>query len=187
MNNILSAAGLPAADIYANQLGISGLPSITANQIYDDRFDDDGDDAIGADVGEDMEEDVEPELVADTTDVKPESVTPAINSLNDLPPAKKTRTVKRMVEKPKSVYERYPGFRPGKTLAFSELFKGYINRKSRISKRPFHGTYSVSDRAVKQIRTATSLSSLSVSTRNTEELLANCHRRRAKGAEHSPR
>jgi transcription initiation factor TFIID subunit 1, fungi type len=132
LNSFLSAEGLPATDIYADQLGLSRAA------LFNERNAEADEDAIGADVGEDMEEDVEPELYPE-----PESQqagTSAQGALNGAPKKKKVRVVKRMVERPKSVYERYPSFRPGNTLAFSELFKGYINRKSRISKRPFHGT-----------------------------------------------
>jgi hypothetical protein len=51
---------------------------------------------------------------------------------------RRTRVVKRLVERPKTVYERFPAFERDKVLDFSELFKGYTVRKSRLSKKPFH-------------------------------------------------
>lgn len=124
-------------ELFASQLGINGVASITADEIYNNRYDDgNDDDAIGADVGEDMEEDVEPEPEKSyLNDVQVE--TP--DDMEEAGRLKRTKLVTRKVERPKTVNERYPAFQQGGILAFSELFKGYINRKSRISKRPFHG------------------------------------------------
>lgn len=133
--------------MYANQLGIAGLPSLTSNEIYNENFDEDEDeDAIGADVGEDMEEDVEPEPDMDTSTNGVQANTYASTAMREEEQhkVKKTRLVKRMVEKPKTVYERFPTFQPGKVLDFSELFKGFTVRKSRVSKRPFTGKLPVS-------------------------------------------
>jgi hypothetical protein len=52
---------------------------------------------------------------------------------------RRVRVVRRLVERPKTVYERFPAFEQDKILDFSELFKGYTVKKSRISKRPFNG------------------------------------------------
>jgi hypothetical protein len=52
---------------------------------------------------------------------------------------KRVKVIKRLVERPKSVYERFPTFEKDKVLDFTELFKGYTVSKSRVSKRPFHG------------------------------------------------
>ena len=146
MNHFLSDAGLPTADAFANQLGITGIPNLTSNEIYNEDYDDDDHDeeAIGADVGEDMEEDLEPEAYEPSVGIKSEHQTPLVSkdSLHPEDKQRKTRIVKRMVERPKTVYERFPTFRPGKVLDFSELFKGFTVRKSRISKRPFNGTQS---------------------------------------------
>ncbi|KZS95904.1 hypothetical protein SISNIDRAFT_483323 [Sistotremastrum niveocremeum HHB9708] len=140
LDHFLSDAGLPSANVYANQLGIAGLPSLTSNEIYNENFDEDEDeDAIGADVGEDMEEDVEPETDMDTSTngVQANAYASTATREDEQRKVKKTRLVKRMVEKPKTVYERFPTFQPGKVLDFSELFKGFTVRKSRVSKRPF--------------------------------------------------
>ena len=52
---------------------------------------------------------------------------------------KKTKVVKRLVERPKTVYERFPAFEKGKVLDFTELFKGRVVPKPRIGKRPLTG------------------------------------------------
>ena len=52
---------------------------------------------------------------------------------------RKTRIVKKLVERPKTVYERFPTFSRDKILDFSELFKGFAVKKSRITKKPFNG------------------------------------------------
>jgi hypothetical protein len=70
--------------------------------------------------------------------VKAEAESPRLRP----PPGRRVRVVKRLVERPKSVYERFPAFEKDKVLDFSELFKGFTVRKSRLSKRPFHSTFS---------------------------------------------
>ena len=52
---------------------------------------------------------------------------------------KKTKIIRRRVERPKTVYERFPTFERDKILDFTELFKGYTVPKSRVSKRYFTG------------------------------------------------
>ena len=52
---------------------------------------------------------------------------------------KTKRTVVRRVERPKTVYERFPTFEKDKVLDFTELFKGYTVPRSRTSKRYFTG------------------------------------------------
>ncbi len=52
---------------------------------------------------------------------------------------KRKRVIRRLVERPKTVYERFPTFERDKVLDFTELFKGYTVQKSRISKRSFYG------------------------------------------------
>lgn len=54
---------------------------------------------------------------------------------------KRRKVIRRLVERPKTVYERFPSFEKDKVLNFTELFKGFTVKKSRISKRPFHGVY----------------------------------------------
>ncbi|KAF8140452.1 TAF1 transcription initiation factor TFIID subunit TAF1 [Boletus edulis] len=48
---------------------------------------------------------------------------------------KRVRIVKRLIERPRTVYERFPGFEKDRVLDFSDLFKGYTAKKSRITKR----------------------------------------------------
>jgi hypothetical protein len=89
------------------------------------------------DQGKDWEDEIDKEMQeedADDTFVKQEVASPGIR-----PKQKRVRIVKKLVERPKTVYERFPAFEKDKILDFSELFKGYTVRKSRLVKRPFHG------------------------------------------------
>jgi len=52
---------------------------------------------------------------------------------------KRTKIIRRLVERPKTVYERFAAFEQGKILNFTELFRGKVTRKSRIGKRPLQG------------------------------------------------
>jgi transcription initiation factor TFIID subunit 1, fungi type len=137
LTHILSDLSLPSGAGLSNQLGISGIPSITSNQIYNDSWDDDG--AVGLGTGEDYENEVDLELEQDqdTFDVKMEEE----SMYGSEKPPRRVRIVKRLVERPKTVYERFPTFEKDKILDFTELFKGYTVHKSRISKRPFHGEF----------------------------------------------
>ncbi len=49
---------------------------------------------------------------------------------------RRVRVVRRLVERPKTVYERFPSFEKNKVLDFTELFQGFAIKKSRIVKRP---------------------------------------------------
>lgn len=60
------------------------------------------------------------------------------------PKQKRVRTITRLVERSKSVYERFPAFEKDRVLDFSELFKGYIPKKSRITKRSLVGEFELS-------------------------------------------
>ncbi|KAG5644596.1 hypothetical protein DXG03_008074 [Asterophora parasitica] len=135
LNHLLDGLSIPSSSGLANQLGISGIPALNSGQIYSDRWDDD---AVGADQGEDWEDEIDREMreeeESDDGMVKQEAHSPA----GIRPKERRVRVVKRLVERPKSVYERFPAFEKGKTLDFSELFKGYTGRKSRLAKRPFH-------------------------------------------------
>ncbi|KAF5368463.1 hypothetical protein D9758_002319 [Tetrapyrgos nigripes] len=132
LQNILGDLSLPAGANLSNHLGISGIPSLSSSQIYSDRWDD----AVGADQGEDWEDEIDKEMEAEraaNTDVKEEQRSPAALKQKQ----KRVKVVKRLVERPKSVYERFPAFEKDKILDFSELFKGYTVRKSRLGKRPY--------------------------------------------------
>ncbi|KAI6047814.1 TAF1 transcription initiation factor TFIID subunit TAF1 [Pisolithus marmoratus] len=137
LSNVLADLSLPAASGLSSTLGLSGLPALDASQIYNDKWDDE--EAVGADEGEDFEDEVDRELEQEMAGVdgvvKLEVQSPATMQ----PQRKRVRTVKRLVERPKSVYERFPAFEKDKVLDFSELFKGYISKKSRIAKRPLVG------------------------------------------------
>ena len=51
------------------------------------------------------------------------------------PKQRRVRIVRRLVERPKTVYERFPSFEKAKVLDFTELFQGFAVKKSRVVKR----------------------------------------------------
>ncbi|KAH9913336.1 atypical/TAF1 protein kinase [Epithele typhae] len=137
LNNVLSGLDLPTGPGLSNQLGISGVPTLSEKQIYNDRWDDDGDSVVGPGEGKDYEDEVDRELAEeeeeeDVSMVKAEVLSPSIGVRQ-----KRKRIVRRMVERPKTVYERFPTFEKDKVLEFTELFKGVTVHKSLLSKRPF--------------------------------------------------
>jgi len=135
LDHVLSGLSLPSGSGLSNQLGISGLPSLSSNQIYSEKWDEDG--AVGAGEGEDYEDEVDREIEEEedeVTPVKQEVVSPLTNLLKE----RRVRIVKRLVERPKSVYERFPSFDKDKILDFTELLKGYAVKKPRVVKRPLH-------------------------------------------------
>ncbi|RDB29477.1 putative transcription initiation factor TFIID subunit [Hypsizygus marmoreus] len=136
LNHLLTGLSLPAGTGLANQLGISGIPSLNPSQIYSEKWDEEG--AVGPDQGQDWEEEIDREMreeeESDDALVKQEVQSPDGMRHKQ----KRVRVVKRLVERSKSVYERFPAFEKDKILDFSELFKGYTVRKSRLAKRPFH-------------------------------------------------
>ncbi|KAG6817729.1 hypothetical protein H0H87_004520 [Tephrocybe sp. NHM501043] len=136
LNHLLDGLSLPAGSALTNQLGISGLSALNAGQIYSDKWDDEG--AVGADQGQDWEDEIDREMreeeESDDALVKQEAHSPGGLRQKQ----KRVRVVKRLVERPKTVYERFPAFEKDKILDFSELFKGYTARKSRLGKRPYH-------------------------------------------------
>ncbi|TBU49318.1 hypothetical protein BD309DRAFT_882680 [Dichomitus squalens] len=134
LDNVLSGLDLPTGPGLSNQLGISGVPSISAKQIYNDRWDED-EEVVGPGEGEDWEDEVDRELAEEDEHagpVKMEVVSPQVG-----PKQRRKRIIRRLVERPKTVYERFPTFEKDKILDFTELFKGVTVHKSRISKRPF--------------------------------------------------
>ncbi|KZT30726.1 TAF1 transcription initiation factor TFIID subunit TAF1 [Neolentinus lepideus HHB14362 ss-1] len=134
LDRVLSGLSLPSTSALSNQLGISGLPSLDSKQIYGDNWDGDG--AVGVDQGEDFEDQVDRELEEEGDSVA--SVKMEAESPGSMPTQRHVRVVRRLVERPKTVYERFPTFEKDKILDFTELFKGYTVPKSRVSKRPFH-------------------------------------------------
>ncbi|KAI0828937.1 atypical/TAF1 protein kinase [Trametes gibbosa] len=137
LSNVLSGLDLPTGPGLSNQLGISGVPTLSAKQIYNDKWDEEDDEVVGPGEGQDWEDEVDRELAEEETDydghVKMEVQSPAQMGSRQ----KRKRVIRRLVERPKTVYERFPTFEKDKTLDFTELFKGVTVHKSRISKRPF--------------------------------------------------
>lgn len=136
LDSILTGLDLPTGPGLSNQLGISGVPGISRNQIYNDKWDDE---AIGPGEGQDWEDEVDRELENEEDDgahVKMEVESPRMGKRE-----RKKKVVRRLVERPKTVFERFPTFERDKVLDFTELFKGYTVQKSRLSKRPFTSTF----------------------------------------------
>lgn len=134
LTHVLDGLELPSSSGLRNQLGISGLPSLNANQIYNDKWDDD--DIVGADQGQDWEDEIDREMQEEEEEeevgVKEEARSPQLKRKE-----KRVRIVKRLVPRPPTVEERFPTFTKNRILDFTELFKGYTVQKSRLSKRPF--------------------------------------------------
>jgi hypothetical protein len=140
LNQYLAGAGLPTgAHVYADPLGFSGLMSHATTELHDPDSSEASISPVLAGVGMDLEDALEGDPLELGAEPDEQEQQHHLEGSKRQERPKKMRTKTRMVEKPKTVYERYPSFRPGKVLDFSELFKGYINRKSRVSKRPFHG------------------------------------------------
>ena len=51
---------------------------------------------------------------------------------------RRVRIVRRLVERPKTVYERFPSFKKNKVLDFTELFQGFAVTKSCVVKPPYN-------------------------------------------------
>ncbi|KAM6498495.1 TAF1 transcription initiation factor TFIID subunit TAF1 [Amanita muscaria] len=134
LNKVLDVLSLPAGAGLSNQLGIGGIPSLTTNQIYNEKWDDEG--AVGLDQGEDFEAEIDREMQEEEEEEE-ETIKKEAESPGGLKKQRRVRIVKRLVERPKSVYERFPTFDRTKILDFTELFKGYTASKSRLVKRPF--------------------------------------------------
>jgi transcription initiation factor TFIID subunit 1 len=135
LTNILGDL-VPSSSSLTNRLGLSGTSALNVNQIYGDKWDDD-EDAVGRDQGEDWEDQIDKEMEEEgDDDISPVKAEP--QSPGALKPERRVKIIKRLVERPKSVYERFPSYEQNKVLDFSELFKGYTVQKSRLSKRPFH-------------------------------------------------
>lgn len=139
IDHVLTGLSLPSGSALSNQLGISGIPSLNSSQIYG-KWDNDG--AVGEGEGEDYEDEVNRELEEEEEEeegesfVKTEVESPKASNLQE----KRVRTVRRLVERPKTVYERFPMFEKNKILDFTELFKGYTGTKPRVMRRPLQST-----------------------------------------------
>ncbi|KAI9454161.1 TAF1 transcription initiation factor TFIID subunit TAF1 [Lactarius psammicola] len=132
LDHILTDLSLPSAGL-SNRLGISGIPTLSSSQIYNDKWDQD-DGAVGAGEGEDFEDEVDRELKEEEEEEGP--VKMEIMSPEAPPKQRRVRIVRRLVERPRTVYERFPSFEKDKVLDFTELFQGFAVKKSRVVKRP---------------------------------------------------
>ncbi len=143
---MLSGLDLPTGPGLSNQLGISGVPALSAKQIYNDRWDGEEEEAVGPGEGEDWEDEVDRELAEEDSDQEDQVKMEIQSPVHMGPREKRKRVIRRLVERPKTVYERFPTFEKDKMLDFTELFKGVTVHKSRISKRPFTGEWTTSTR-----------------------------------------
>jgi hypothetical protein len=141
LDSVLGSLDLPSGTGLSSQLGIGGVRNIA------DAWDDDG--AVGQGEGDDWEDEITAELAEE--DVVPPgawTIKAEEPQLPEIPlfsmKERRVRVVRRLVERPKTVYERFPGFERDRTLAFTEMFQGHAARKSRVSKRPFHGVFPTS-------------------------------------------
>ncbi|KZV94138.1 hypothetical protein EXIGLDRAFT_767429 [Exidia glandulosa HHB12029] len=147
IDSILAEMGMSTEGL--DRVGLANRSALSTKQIYQDVSDEE-EEAIGMDQGRDWEDEVDREIVREPHFTLPPLPGPSSRALQ--PPApprpvvaqpprgekrKKTIIVRREVEKPKTVYELYPAFERDRVLDFSELFKGFVVNKSRISKRPF--------------------------------------------------
>ncbi|KAL4252498.1 Transcription initiation factor TFIID subunit 1 histone acetyltransferase domain-containing protein [Abortiporus biennis] len=133
LGNVLTGLDLPSGPGLSNQLGISRVPGLSAD-IFNDKWDSE---AVGVGEGDDWEDEVDKELEDEADDegphVKMEVESPRQMGHRE----RRKKIITRRVERPKTVYERFPTFQKDKILDFTELFKGHTVQKSRISKRPF--------------------------------------------------
>ena len=112
------------------------MPTLSAKQIYNDKWDEEEDVVVGPGEGQDWEDEVDREL-AEEEDEQSGQVKMEVESPQMGQRQKRKRVVRRLVERPKTGYERFPTFEKDRILDFTELFKGYTGYKSRVSKRPF--------------------------------------------------
>lgn len=132
LDHVLSDLSIPSTGL-SNKLGISGIPTLSSSQIYNEKWDKD-DGAVGAGEGEDFEDEVDRELKEEEEEDEPVKM----EFMSPVAPFKqrRVRVIRRLVERPKTVYERFPSFERNKILDFTELFQGFAVKKSRVVKRP---------------------------------------------------
>ncbi|KAF8488534.1 hypothetical protein JB92DRAFT_3016567 [Gautieria morchelliformis] len=129
LDHVLQGLNLPSTSNLGSQLGIPGLSGLSwGDSLYSGQGND-WEDEVDAEVR--REEDIHED---DTSAVKMQVSTPPSPEQSK----RKTRIVKKLVERPKTVHERFPTFEKGKVLDFSELFKGLAVKKSGITKKPFN-------------------------------------------------
>ena len=133
LDHVLSDLSIPSTGL-SNKLGISGIPSLSSSQIYNEKWGrDDG--AVGAGEGEDFEDEVDRELKEEEEDDEPVKME-FMSPVAPFKQRRRVRVIRRLVERPKTVYERFPSFEKNKVLDFTELFQGFAVKKSRVVKRP---------------------------------------------------
>ena len=135
LDHVLTDLDLPTGSALSNQLGLATNRSLNLSQIYGENWNDE--EAVGPGQGQDWEDEVDRELkdgALDENVIKAETQSPPATRERE----RRVRIVKRLVERPKTVYERFPAFEKDKVLDFTELFKGFTVTKSRLSKKPFH-------------------------------------------------
>jgi hypothetical protein len=139
LNHVLAGMALPSGAGLDNQLGITGMPSLSAAEIYNDRWNDEG--AVGMGQGDDWEDEVARELEEEEEEDEPAvGVKMEVESPRVVPiKQKRVRVVKRLVERPKTVYERFPAFEKDKVVDFTELFRGAPVKKTRVRGGPYQG------------------------------------------------
>lgn len=135
LEGVLTGLDLPTGPGLSNQLGISNIPALNKSELFNAKWDDQ---AIGAGEGQDWEDEVARELEEEEEEDEPSYVKMEVESPLMGRKEKRKRTITRRIERPKTVYERFPTFERDKILDFTELFKGNTVYKSRLSKRPFH-------------------------------------------------
>jgi hypothetical protein len=143
LDQVLSNLHLPSGSGLNSQLGLATNLNVNARQIFQETWNNEGG-GVGSGQGQDWEDEVDRELkeesLSDEDVMREEIQSPEGVRYKE----KKVKVVTRLVERPKTVYERFPAFEKDKTLDFTELFKGYTVKKSRLSKKPFHGVSTVS-------------------------------------------
>lgn len=138
LESVLGELDLPTGG--SDRLGLSGISALTAGQISSDKFGD-TDETIGLGQGRDWEDEVDREIGREDYTPRSSAMKPlTLLSSRGVVPQKRKRTkvIRKVVERPRSVYERFPAFEKDRTLDFSELFKGFIVQKPSVSKRPFN-------------------------------------------------
>jgi hypothetical protein len=133
LDHVLSDLSIPSTGL-SNKLGISGIPTLSSSQIYNEKWHQD-DGAVGAGEGEDFEDEVDRELKEEEEEEDPVKME-LMSPVAPFKQRRRVRVVRRIVERPKTVYERFPSFEKNKVLDFTELFQGFAVKKSRVVKRP---------------------------------------------------
>lgn len=97
---MLSGLDLPTGPGLSNQLGISGVPALSAKQIYNDRWDGEEEEAVGPGEGEDWEDEVDRELAEEDSDPEEQVKMEIQSPVHMGPREKRKRVIRRLVERP---------------------------------------------------------------------------------------